>query len=98
MASNKAKFNREKAGKTKVISKYAAHEKDTGSPKVQIAILTERIKYLTDHLKTHKKDKHSRRGLLKLVGQRRKLINYFERTAEGKEDSASFLKEVGLSK
>ena len=98
MASNKAKFNREKAGKAGVISKYAAHDKDTGSPKVQIAILTERIKYLTDHLKTHKKDKHSRRGLLKLVGQRRKLINYFERTAEGKESASEFLKEVGLSK
>lgn len=97
MASNKAKFNREKGDKQKVIAKFAAHEKDTGSPKVQIAILTERIKYLTDHLKTHRNDKHSRRGLLKLVGERRKLIRYFAKTPEGKESSVEFLKEVGLA-
>jgi len=55
---------------------YRVHESDTGSPEVQIAILTERINYLTEHLKEHKKDHHSRRGLLKMVGQRRGLLNY----------------------
>ncbi|MEG6615712.1 30S ribosomal protein S15 [Peptococcaceae bacterium 1198_IL3148] len=59
-----------------IIEKFKTHENDTGSPEVQIAILTERINYLTDHLKTHKKDHHSRRGLLKMVGHRRALLNY----------------------
>jgi small subunit ribosomal protein S15 len=59
-----------------LIEKYRLHEGDTGSPEVQIAILTERINYLTEHLKEHKKDHHSRRGLLKMVGQRRGLLNY----------------------
>jgi len=64
--------------KIKVIIKYAKHEKDTGSPQVQIAILTERINELTEHLKAHKKDNHSRRGLLLMVGKRRKLLNYIK--------------------
>lgn len=59
-----------------IIDSYKVHEGDTGSPEVQIAILTERINYLTEHLKLHKKDHHSRRGLLKMVGQRRGLLNY----------------------
>ena len=62
--------------KTSVIEKSRRHESDTGSPEVQIAILTERINYLTEHLKIHKKDHHSRRGLLKMVGARRGLLNY----------------------
>ena len=62
--------------KTNVIEKSRRHESDTGSPEVQIAILTERINYLTEHLKIHKKDHHSRRGLLKMVGARRGLLNY----------------------
>ncbi|SEO79787.1 30S ribosomal protein S15 [Propionispora vibrioides] len=62
--------------KQQLIEKYRVHEADTGSPEVQIAILTERINYLTGHLKEHKKDHHSRRGLLKMVGQRRGLLNY----------------------
>ena len=62
--------------KTGIIEKYRIHDSDTGSPEVQIAILTERINYLTEHLKIHKKDHHSRRGLLKMVGQRRGLLNY----------------------
>ncbi|MBP2635865.1 MAG: rpsO [Firmicutes bacterium] len=62
--------------KQKLIEKYRVHENDTGSPEVQIAILTERINYLTEHLREHKKDHHSRRGLLKMVGQRRGLLNY----------------------
>ena len=59
-----------------VISDYRLHEKDTGSPEVQIALLSARIEYLTEHFKAHKKDHHSRRGLLKMVGQRRGLLNY----------------------
>jgi small subunit ribosomal protein S15 len=62
--------------KKKLIEKFRLHESDTGSPEVQVGLLTNRISYLTDHLKVHKKDHHSRRGLLKLVGRRRRLLNY----------------------
>lgn len=65
-----------KEEKTSLIEQYASHEGDTGSPEVQIALLTKRINDLTDHLKIHKKDHHSRRGLLKMVGKRRNLLNY----------------------
>lgn len=65
-----------KEEKTAVIEAHRTHENDTGSPEVQIAILTKRINDLTEHLKTHKKDHHSRRGLLKMVGHRRNLLNY----------------------
>jgi small subunit ribosomal protein S15 len=65
-------------GKTKVIEDYKRHDGDTGSPEVQVALLTERITYLTEHFKVHKKDFHSKTGLLKLVGQRRKLLNYLK--------------------
>ena len=61
---------------TATIEKYRTHETDTGSPEVQIALLTERITHLTEHLKTHKKDHHSRRGLLMLVGRRRRMLDY----------------------
>lgn len=66
--------------KTAVILDNARHEGDTGSPEVQIAVLTARIKYLTEHLKEHKKDHHSRRGLLKMVGHRRRLLSYLYKT------------------
>ncbi len=66
--------------KTALIQQYAVHEGDTGSPEVQIAILTSRIAYLTEHLKEHKKDHHSRRGLLKMVGHRRRLLSYLYKT------------------
>ncbi|HEY5997970.1 MAG TPA: 30S ribosomal protein S15 [bacterium] len=69
----------EKEEKTGVISTYRLHESDTGSPEVQVALLSERIKYLQEHFKTHTKDHHSRRGLLKMVGQRRRLLNYLKR-------------------
>jgi len=65
--------------KKEIIKTYKLHENDTGSPEVQIAILTERIKSLTEHFKVHKKDHHSRRGLLKLVGQRKSLLNYLHK-------------------
>ena len=67
-----------KERKTDVIGSFRTHESDTGSPEVQVAILSERINYLTDHFKTHTKDHHSRRGLLKLVGQRRRLLDYLK--------------------
>jgi small subunit ribosomal protein S15 len=65
--------------KKKIIEKFAEHENDTGSPEVQIAILSEEIARLSDHLKKHKKDHHSRRGLLKMVGKRRRLLEYLKR-------------------
>lgn len=70
----------EKERKQEIIAKHGRHEGDTGSPEVQIALLTDRINHLTAHLKEHKKDHHSRRGLLKMVGQRRGLLNYLIKT------------------
>ena len=66
--------------KAKIIDEYKMHEGDTGSPEVQVAILTYRIKELTDHLKTHKKDHHSRRGLFQMIGKRKGLLNYLKKT------------------
>ncbi|MBX3329017.1 MAG: 30S ribosomal protein S15 [Nitrospira sp.] len=65
-----------KEAKSELIKQYQQHDKDSGSPEVQIAVLTNRITYLTEHFKTHKKDHHSRRGLLQLVGRRRRLLDY----------------------
>lgn len=79
--------------KKKIIKKHATHERDTGSPQVQIAILTERISKLSDHLKGHDKDNSSRRGLLSMVGQRRKLLNYLKiHDPKGYEELTSKLK------
>ncbi|MFH1596134.1 MAG: 30S ribosomal protein S15 [Pseudomonadota bacterium] len=64
--------------KQEIINRYRLHDADTGSPEVQVAILSERISYLTDHFKSHAKDHHSRRGLIKMVGQRRRLLNYLK--------------------
>ena len=69
----------EPGAKERVINQFRTHETDTGSPEVQVALITQRITYLTDHFKTHKKDHHSRRGLLKLVGHRRRLLDYLKR-------------------
>lgn len=74
--------------------KYAKHETDTGSSAVQVAVLTERINYLTDHFRTHSKDFHGRRGLLKLVGQRRRHLNYLQRT--DLETYRRLVNELGL--
>lgn len=68
------------AVKTRLMKEYATHEGDTGSPEVQVAMLTERIKDLTEHLKLHKQDHHSRRGLLLLVGRRKRLMGYLQKT------------------
>ncbi len=80
--------------KSEIIAKYKIHDKDTGSPEVQIAILTERINHLTEHFKVHKKDHHSRRGLLKMVGQRRRLLGYLKK--KDLERYRSLIKELGL--
>lgn len=73
-----------KERKQEVIETYKRDEKDTGSPEVQVALLTERINELTEHLKVHKKDNHSRRGLLKMVGKRRNLLNYLSKKDENR--------------
>jgi small subunit ribosomal protein S15 len=83
-----------KEEKKGVIDRYKTHDGDSGSPEVQIALLTERIKYLTEHFKVHKKDHHSRRGLLKLVGQRRKLLDYLRNNKADRY--RAIVKELGL--
>ncbi len=80
--------------KQEIIEKYARHPEDTGSPEVQIALLTRRIAHLTEHLKQHKKDFHSRRGLYLLVGQRRRLLRYLKR--EDPKRYAKLLQELGI--
>ena len=82
--------------KRQIIEQFKVHEKDTGSPEVQIALLSNRINYLTDHFKVHKKDHHSRRGLLKLVGQRRRLLNYVKKRDVKRYQT--IIKELGLRK
>lgn len=84
----------ERAIKQNVIEKFKTHEKDTGSPEVQVALLTQRINHLTDHLKVHKKDHHSRRGLLIMVGRRRRLLNYLQN--KNIERYRSIVKNLGL--
>ena len=82
--------------KTEVISAFRTHDVDTGSPEVQVALLSERITYLTDHFKTHVKDHHSRRGLLKLVGQRRRLLDYLKR--KDAESYSALIQRLGIRK
>jgi small subunit ribosomal protein S15 len=80
--------------KASTIEKYKAHTSDTGSAKVQVALLTERINYLTDHFRTHPKDHHSRQGLLKMVGKRRRLLEYMKRT--DLETYRQLIQDLGL--
>lgn len=80
--------------KQEIITSYKRHDSDTGSPEVQIAILTERITYLTEHFKIHKKDHHSRRGLLKIVGQRRRLLDYLKK--KDVERYRSIIEKLGI--
>lgn len=82
--------------KREVIGQFRIHEQDSGSAEVQIALLTERIKYLTEHFKVHKRDHHSRRGLLRMVGQRRRLLDYLKATKI--ERYRQVVKELGLRK
>ena len=83
-----------KEAKLEIVGKHGRHNGDTGSPEVQIALLTTRINELTDHLRTHAKDHYSRRGLLKLVGRRRRLLDYLQRTSL--ESYRALIKELGL--
>ena len=85
-----------KAQKTKVITGYQTHASDTGSPEVQIAILSERISYLTEHFKSHAKDHHSRRGLLMLVGRRRRLLDYLK--AKDAQRYADLIRRLNIRK
>ncbi|MBQ3666288.1 MAG: 30S ribosomal protein S15 [Lachnospiraceae bacterium] len=85
-----------KEKKTEIIEKYGRQPGDTGSPEVQIAILTERIRELTEHLKVHQKDHHSRRGLLKLVGKRRGLLSYLKKT--DLEGYRKLIEQLGIRK
>ncbi|MBW1791357.1 MAG: 30S ribosomal protein S15 [Desulfobulbaceae bacterium] len=82
--------------KAEIISEFGTHESDTGSPEVQVALLTARVTYLTEHFQTHKKDHHSRRGLLKLVGQRRRLLNYLMK--KDIERYRALIKRLGIRK
>jgi len=82
--------------KTSIIENYRTHTSDTGSPEVQVAILSDRITYLTEHFKTHAKDHHSRRGLLKLVGQRRRLLDYVR--SKDTARYADLIKRLGIRK
>ena len=82
--------------KTEIIGTYKTHDSDTGSPEVQVAILSERINYLTEHFKSHAKDHHSRRGLLKLVGQRRRLLDYLKQ--KDSERYADLIRRLGIRK
>lgn len=86
----------DKARKQEIMTQFARHEGDTGSPEVQIALLTERIVSLTEHLKTHKKDHHSRRGLLMMVGQRKGLINYLKK--QDIERYRAIIEKLGIRK
>jgi small subunit ribosomal protein S15 len=82
--------------KREIIDRFRLHEADTGSPEVQVAILSERINYLTGHFKTHAKDHHSRRGLIKLVGQRRRLLNFLKN--QDIERYRTLIEQLGLRK
>ena len=82
--------------KTGIIGTYKTHDSDTGSPEVQVALLSERINYLTEHFKVHAKDHHSRRGLLKLVGQRRRLLDYLK--SKDSERYAELIRRLGIRK
>ncbi len=82
--------------KKEILGKFGVHPTDTGSPEVQIALLSERIKYLTEHFKTHQKDHHSRRGLLKLVGQRKRMLSYLRK--KDAERYRTLIQELGIRK
>lgn len=85
-----------KEQKENIIKQYKMHDGDTGSPEVQVALISERLNELNVHFQTHKKDHHSRRGLLKLVGQRRKLLNYLKSVDRGRYET--LIKQLGLRK
>jgi small subunit ribosomal protein S15 len=82
--------------KKEILGKFGLHPTDTGSPEIQVALLSERIKYLTEHFKTHQKDHHSRRGLLKLVGQRKRMLSYLKK--KDAERYRTLIQELGIRK
>jgi small subunit ribosomal protein S15 len=82
--------------KKEILGKFGVHPTDTGSPEIQVALLSERIKYLTEHFKTHQKDHHSRRGLLKLVGQRKRMLSYLKK--KDAERYRTLIQELGIRK
>ena len=82
--------------KKEILGKFGLHPTDTGSPEIQVALLSERIKYLTEHFKTHQKDHHSRRGLLKLVGQRKRMLSYLRK--KDAERYRTLIQELGIRK
>lgn len=82
--------------KKEILGKFGVHPTDTGSPEIQVALLSERIKYLTEHFKTHKKDHHSRRGLLKLVGQRKRMLSYLRK--KDADRYRTLIQELGIRK
>ena len=82
--------------KKEILGKFGVHPTDTGSPEIQVALLSERIKYLTEHFKTHQKDHHSRRGLLKLVGQRKRMLSYLRK--KDAERYRTLIQELGIRK
>jgi len=86
----------DKEKKNEIINKFKVHETDTGSPEVQIAIISERLNTLSEHFRLHKKDHHSRRGLLKLVGQRRRLLDYLKMNNKGRYETV--IEQLGLKK
>jgi len=86
----------DKAKKQEIISRFNQHERDTGSPEVQIALLSERLNSLTEHFRTHKKDHHSKRGLLRIVGRRRRLLDYLKRN--NRERYERVIEQLGLRK
>ncbi|UCG78495.1 MAG: 30S ribosomal protein S15 [Nitrospirota bacterium] len=86
----------ERQKKDEIIGAFKTHDSDSGSPEVQIALLSERIKYLTEHFKVHKKDHHSRRGLLKMVGRRRKLLDYLKGKDKGRYQK--IIEQLGIRK
>ena len=86
----------DKEAKEKIVKEVGRNEKDTGSPEVQVALFTQKIKDLTEHLNNHKKDEHSRRGLLKMVGKRRRLLDYLAK--RNKESYEALIKKLGLRK
>jgi small subunit ribosomal protein S15 len=82
--------------KKEILGKFGVHPTDTGSPEIQVALLSERIKYLTEHFKTHQKDHHSRRGLLKLVGQRKRMLSFLRK--KDAERYRTLIQELGIRK
>lgn len=97
MSSNKSKFSKNKPAKEEIVKLYGESNKDTGSPRVQIALLSERVTYLTGHIQANKHDKAAKRGLINILGKRRKMAKYYKKTAKDQAEADKFLKKMGIS-